>query len=393
MCENTSLLQDNNCKMKRFLNPSIPLVKAIPLDVLEKADKLLFVFHAAIGDFFYLQNCFRAIKQAYPHLRIDFFMDELRKTEDQSKWPSLANYLINDWLEQSPYISKVYRKTYSPQFFKASVAEVQQENYPIVLSLCSLNRDYYARLIRKMSPHGYTIGQYKNTFFLDFNKYFAYKALDHRIPRYKFRQHSQIEHISKIYADWFEQLFSIEISESDRASFMDIPDQWMLYAKKQFEQWSITSQDQVIFLNSYSKAPERCWPVERMIQLAEFMRHEIKWQHAKFILNVLPEEVHHVTQLLKQHNAVNVFIFSAQDNFYQLPAILSLSHLVISVETAVMHLATAFKLPILALMRQSSPEWIPQDTNRAHILWTHQPKDHVSDLTIENVISFLKDKF
>jgi ADP-heptose:LPS heptosyltransferase len=55
---------------------------------------------------------------------------------------------------------------------------------------------------------------------------------------------------------------------------------------------------------------------------------------------------------LKRIQSEKYPVFLSAENFFQLPAMLSWCDLIISVETAVMHLANAVHVPVIALMRQ-----------------------------------------
>jgi heptosyltransferase-3 len=83
-------------------------------------------------------------------------------------------------------------------------------------------------------------------------------------------------------------------------------------------------------------------------------------------------------------------LFSAEENFFQLPAILSLCDLIISVETAVMHLANAVHVPVIALMRQKNPEWAPIDQANSTIITVAGRNDWVDAITVDQVMAALE---
>jgi len=120
----------------------------VPPELLARADKILFVAHLALGDFTYLQSCFRAFARAYPHIEVHLWVDERRRTSRASAWPHLKKYALYDWLDECPYIDRVYNETYSPALFRQSVRQAQAEDYPIVVSLAMLERHWYASLAR-----------------------------------------------------------------------------------------------------------------------------------------------------------------------------------------------------------------------------------------------------
>jgi ADP-heptose:LPS heptosyltransferase len=84
------------------------------------------------------------------------------------------------------------------------------------------------------------------------------------------------------------------------------------------------------------------------------------------------------------------YLFSAEENFFQLPAILSLCDLIISVETAVMHLANAVHVPVLALMRQLNPEWEPIDKANSTVITVSGALDWVDKIGVAEVMAALE---
>jgi ADP-heptose:LPS heptosyltransferase len=360
--------------------------------LLRQADKILFIAHLALGDFTYLQSCFQAFAQAYPHLKIHLWVDERRRTSRSSEWAHLKKYALYDWLAECPYIDKVYKDTYSPQTYRASVEEARREDYPIVVSLAGLERHKYASLARSISPQGFVVGQKKRVRPYDLAKYLIYRKLDAFIPAYKSSSLSG-QHISDIYAGWFNQLFGMEIPRTARFPVLHIADRWLAYARQQFADWGFMGVDgkpsQVVFVNAYSKSVERSWPLERVIGLIRTMRCEPGWRDAGFVVNVVPEELERARALFDGVGLERTHLFSAEDNFFQLPAVLSLCKLIISVETAVMHLANAVHVPVIALMRQNNPEWAPIDRANSTVITVPKRGDAVDRIGVQDVMAVL----
>lgn len=116
------------------------------------------------------------------------------------------------------------------------------------------------------------------------------------------------------------------------------------------------------------------------------------WKHSAYVLNTVPEKWTETKAILERRSdASNVFLFSASDNFFQLPAILDQCDLIVSVETAVMHLANAVQVPVLALMRQLTPEWMPIDKQNSRVVMTVQRDDWVEEISLDRVIAALPD--
>jgi ADP-heptose:LPS heptosyltransferase len=69
--------------------------------------------------------------------------------------------------------------------------------------------------------------------------------------------------------------------------------------------------------------------------------------------------------------------------------VLSLCKLIISVETAVMHLANAVHVPVIALMRQNNPEWAPIDRANSTVITVPKRGDAVDRIGVQDVMAVL----
>ena len=377
----------------RYAGPAPRTGQLVDASTLRQAQKILFIAHLALGDFTYLQSCFRAFAQAFPHIELHLWVDERRRTSDARQWPHLQKYALYDWLAETRYFKKVYAQTYSPALYEESIAAAQREDYPVVVSLATLERHKYAALARAISPRGFVVGQKKRVRLYDVAKHLVYRKLDACIPAHSPATHPG-QHISDIYASWFTLLFGIAIPAAARFPVLEIPARWTRYAERQFADWGFaTAQGRagggVIFLNSFSKSPERNWPVERLLVLIDAMRASGNWNGAAFIINVVPEELARVKQVCAGHDLDGIAFFSAEENFFQLPAVLSLCRLIITVETAVMHLANAVHVPVVALMRQKTPEWTPIDRRNSTVVTVARRNDCIDRLTVADVIAAL----
>jgi len=363
----------------------------VPQELLQKSGKILFVAHLALGDFTYMQNCFRAFQQAYPHIKMHLWVDELRRTSDPAKWEHLKKYALYDWVSDCGMFEKVYTRTYSPELYQESIDQARAEAYPIVVSFAVLHRHEYVNLMRKLSPDGFIVGQKKRVRLLDIRKHLIYRKLDAHIPAYKITRLHQsgaehVPHISAIYAGWFMQLFNIRITETERLPYVNIPQQWLDYAQAQMGSWQFRRGSPTVFLNGFSKSPERSWDLDRVLQLAGAMQQTDRWKNANFIVNVIPEVLQEAKARFAGLAEQHVVPFCADDHFYQLPAILSRCDLIISVETAIMHLANAVHVPVIALMRQTSPEWTPVNAAISTIIKTASRKASVDEISIGQVL-------
>ncbi|SNS41592.1 ADP-heptose:LPS heptosyltransferase [Noviherbaspirillum humi] len=370
--------------------PSLPANNSlVPADLLGRAKKILFIAHLAIGDYTYLQNCFQAFAEAHPGIQVHLWVDEVRRTADASQWEQLSKYSLYDWVRACPCFSRVYTRTYSPALFEESIREAQQENYPIVISLATLRPHQYATLARRISPDGFVAGMTKPAGLLTLHHRLAYRKLDAGIPPYVVAADDP-QHISAVYAGWFRELFGLDIPEARRFPFVHVPPEWREDARRRLADWGFQPRSgKLVLINPYAKTHKRCWPLERVAELINAMRSREAWRDACFIINAVPQELASARQFLETRKLERTVVFTAGENFFQLPAMLAECDLIISVETAVMHLANAVHVPVIALMRQKNPEWVPIDREHSTVITVGRRSEWVKAITVEQVMEAL----
>jgi len=365
----------------------------IPQEILHKSKKILFVTHLALGDFTYMEPCFKAFHETYPHIEIHLWVDELRRTYDFRQWQGLKNYSLFSWLESVPYFRKVYKETYSPFVFLRSLFAAKSQQYPVVVAFGLAHRSYYAQLVHSISKTGFVAAiakRYRPRKTPRILQRRIFERLDALLQEHP----ENAPHVSDIYAAWFGQLFGLEISKAQRRPHMEVPLCWTEEAQARLQQWGIRQkslrQKRLIFVNHLSKQAERSWSIEKTLDLIGAIRKLDVWSDSDFIFNTVPEQWKETQAAMAGHvQGDGVHLFSATENFFQLPAILQQCDLIISVETAVMHLANAVKVPVIALMRQHTPEWVPIDADNSRVIMTLNHDDWVEHIALERVIAAL----
>ncbi len=358
----------------------------VPSDLLAKSQKILFITHLALGDYTYLQNFFQAFARRFPHIEVHIWVDELRRSSRPADWVHLKKYALYDWLAACPFVAKTYDKTYSPALYRQSIDEAREQHYPLVVSLATLRPHLYASLAREISPDGFVAGMKNEPAFFAIQRRIAYRKLNTALNPDGLRQPGQ--HITAIYAGWFQSFFGMQLDEAGRFPSLDIPEQWLAAARQQLQQWGF-SHAPPVFINPFAKNNKRCWPLSRVVELIQAMRKMPAWAQTCFVVNVVPWEMDKARQYFASQGLARVQLFSADENFFQLPAILSQCGLIISVETAVMHLANAVHTPVIALMRQKNPEWAPIDEKNSTVITTLNRSDWVKAITAAQVTAVL----
>ena len=361
----------------------------IPEELLRSSKKILFVTHLAIGDFTYLQSFFKLFKKHYPHLEVDIWIDEVRRTRIPFMSKGLGKYVLFDWVKSCDFFKRVYTGTHTWKKFNERLCEARQEDYPIVISLCSLRSDFYAKMCRKISPTGFVAGLLEKKHI----KRGVNKIMNEYI-RHLFHEGEKVRHITDVYQRWFEQLFGFSVEPSEKAPFIDVPRERVSYGKLKFTQWGIGSRkerfEKVIFLNPFAKNVKRSWPIDRTLRLITSLQEDEKFSEAYFVLSVEPRYYDAIRAFLSNFCLSRVMLFTADQNFFQLPSVISLCDLVISVETSVIHLASALNVPVVALMRCKSPEWGPFYEETSSVIMPKKRSDWVEDIPLSDVIEGVK---
>ena len=127
------------------------------------------------------------------------------------------------------------------------------------------------------------------------------------------------------------------------------------------------------------------------VELIKTMRQQPEWRDAVFLVNALPDKIPETRALVRAGGQERVHVFSANDNFFQLPAVLRRCGLIISVETATMHLANAVRVPVVALMRKKNPEWRPLDSVNSKIVTVSKRRDWIKEIPPARVLDAMRE--
>lgn len=200
------------------------------------------------------------------------------------------------------------------------------------------------------------------------------------------------EHISAVYNSWIEQIAGITLSPKERLPFVDIPEKWLNSTSQHLQSLKADNSTSTIFINYLAKDPKRSWRIEQALKLIRRLQQEERFKHTTFLINTLPELINSLDKRIEEESLPNTFSYSAIENFYQLPAMLKLSDLIISVETSTIHLANAVKTPVIALMRQRTPEWVPLDKSISTVIWVPKKKDNIDSISPEQVAGIVLQK-
>jgi ADP-heptose:LPS heptosyltransferase len=135
-----------------------------------------------------------------------------------------------------------------------------------------------------------------------------------------------------------------------------------------------------ILVNPYSASADRQWPVERFGPVLARLRARLP--HASIIIPTMPGGDPEADDLAHPVGAVAMPLSLAE-----VTAVTATADLVISPDTAITVIASAFDVPILALMRKNTHQWVPYKA-RGRVAWSDDPRS-LQGLPTERVATAL----
>jgi heptosyltransferase-3 len=353
----------------------------IPASVLAAADKVLFITDGTNAEFVYLQTYLKAFAQQYPHCEIHLLLRPKNSAWSLWPWRATKKNRLLDWLAAMPFIRKIYEES----------THACKELYPLVICLTQTRIAINMRLARSVNKKGFVA------------------ALQGKMPWYAVRAKLAASrcdallalngsllqvHIADQYAYWFERLVGLIVPQEKRFPSLLIPPAWTLYAKLLFLKWGIDKQSKhfsrVIFINPFANNRKRSWSLDAVLAVVTALRRKDEFGDVSVVIHVLPSQEKQVRAYFNKNSLNNTFLLLAEINFFQLPAVLSLCDFAISVDAAVMHFATALRVPLVALVRRKNPVWGPLATANALVLTPQSRRGSVAGISAAEVLNALE---
>ena len=137
-----------------------------------------------------------------------------------------------------------------------------------------------------------------------------------------------------------------------------------------------------VLINLYSASADRQWPLERFGPVIRAVRDRLP--QAVIVIPTMPGGDAAADRLAKEGGAVAMPLSLAE-----VTAVTATADLVISPDTAITVIASAFHVPVLALMRRDTGHWVPY-RNRGRVAFSDDPRS-LQGLPPERVIAVLDD--
>ncbi|WP_462157497.1 glycosyltransferase family 9 protein [Pseudoalteromonas sp. GB56] len=323
---------------------SIPLINKTQL---EKAKRVLYMSHLAIGDYVYQGVFLQQLAATYPHLEIDVWFDDCR--EHAKTWHGGRNKILGQWLESESGINNIYPNAHSLEHRQEQVKLAKSKEYDAVFFIATARSERFCQYARAIAGNNLAVGVYALNAMQRMRHRQLIKALNGSINA---RPSEQFDHISDFYRHYFTQLVDMP-APAQSYQHIQVPQQYITELRTQ------QASKDIVFINHLSTTDKRDWQLGQVIECMQAI-HEREPQ-LRFVINAPSEQIAALEKQLSHHalNGIQVSTFSAKTHFYELPAMISQSRLVISVETAIMHLAASLHIPAVALIREKARHWRP----------------------------------
>ncbi|MCV2886157.1 hypothetical protein OE749_15800 [Aestuariibacter sp. AA17] len=334
----------------------------IPNTTLLNAKRMLYMTHLALGDFVFQGMYLRALKKKYPSLHIDVWIDDCR---DRPKaWAGGRNSALTQWLESVPFVEEIYPIVASSEEREQLIQQAKQCDYDIVVCIATTRTNKYAEIVQNIGQDAFTVATRPSSWVSQLLHWHQFKKINAILDL----NDDHNKHISAIYRSRFESIFgTLMLEKEDLYGLrLSVPE-----SKKEAIETSIANRFthigperytalKKVFINHLSTTEKRDYTWDQVVEVMKGI--EAKQPNTVFVLNVPPnalDNTHSQLQRALANSSIKAIAFSAVNDFFELPAMLEACDLVITVETAIMHIAASMDKQQVVLMRESAAAWTP----------------------------------
>ncbi|MEZ9199457.1 glycosyltransferase family 9 protein [Shewanella sp. 10N.286.54.B9] len=357
----------------------------ITSDQFAQCQRMLFMSPVALGDFLYLKTFLVALKQQYPHITLDIWLDDNRCNSDE--WRLSRSKILQQWMEAEGAFNLTYGCTDSPQAMQANTEKAKKQNYDIIFCHTVSKSRQYSQLAREISPTAFVVSSIpKKASFGLLNAWFFRHSNATFVMQEALLPASH--HITDRYQLIFNTVTGLSVTATEIMPNMVIPETILPVTTSWLEHHFNNPQRQgkLLFVNHLSTNVKKDWPINYLFELIEKIAEADNSQ--RFIINTTPEsyaEVKAATQGFTDKTALQVAVFTVDKHFFELPSLIAKADFVITVDTAILHFAFAAQRPLLAMMRQKKPYWAPPESNTSHVMYATDGKGHIADISVSRV--------
>lgn len=316
--------------------------------------------HLAIGDFVYQGVWLRALKAKYPHLTIDIWFDDCRSKPHS--WAIGRNKILVEWIDAIGDFEDIYPIVASLPERSGAIKKAQARHYDVIVFVGKNRSEQFAKIARQISPSASIVASKSRSLTHFFGQWNHFKKLDGVFSYDKIAHNSH--HVTDLYAQCFKTALGLEVNDlidGNKQLSISIKEEYNARATPVVA--SLTENDPnklVVFINHLSTATKKDYPWTQVKSLILLLRS--RYSNLVFIINTPPDQFKPVADEInrdKQLSSLPITTFTALNNFFELPAMMALSDIVIGVDTATAHLAVCMGKPQVTIMASDFKLWQP----------------------------------
>ena len=349
--------------------------------------KVLYMSHLALGDYIYQGPFLKALADTYPNITLDVWIDDCRKKK--KSWHADRCQALIQWLSSESHINYIFPITSSQSALNQQIQKAHLQNYDAIIYVATNRSAEFAKTAIKIVDKGKVFGSRPRG---DLERLKAFSGCSRLEGYMDLKKVTTFNHISDFYQDIFQQFFAISISSDQRLLKLNISPKVKKNSFDLLESWRVKNHlinPKIIFINHLSTCKKRDWKLAQLEELLLLLGK--RFPQCLFILNAAPSDFEPLNYWANNNPKIKhlaIEAFTAKENFFELPSLMSLCSLVISVETAIMHLASSLNIKQIALIRQSAKHWRP--LNNSQVLKGKQRVDSIAPHEVFNAAISLK---
>lgn len=346
---------------------------------------MLFMSPVALGDFLYAKTFLIALKQQYPDIKLDIWLDDIRCNQDE--WRLSRSKILQQWMEAEGICDTSYGCTGSKAEMQQQIASAKECNYDIIFCHTVSKSARFSAIAKQIAPSSLIVSSIPTNQSHGWLDKLFFRHSDHLFVLDE-ASLPKAHHITDRYHKIFSSVMPISLSKQQLMPSLTVPSttESITQTWLQHHFSDPKKQGKLLFLNHLSTNEKKDWQIEQLFELIKKIAQTDDTQ--RFIINVTKESYDEVTRSVDSFLAQNpyqVAVFTVEKHFFELPSLISQADFVITVDTAILHFAFAANRPLLAMMRQKKPYWAPPTTDRAHVLYATEGKGYISDISVDTV--------
>lgn len=343
--------------------------------------------HLALGDYVYQGPFLKRLAQHHSNMQLDIWLDDGRWSS--KPWHAGRSKVLSEWLSSEGCFNHIYPIASSRQHRREMINSCRAENYDLVLFIASHRSARFAEVARKICHSGFSAGISIGDDSTNILNRHKFKSLNGH-ARLESKKQPKAEHISDRYRQRYATLLGQSFISQVEDSFLPINVPVAFSNQAKVNLLEVNSDIKTIVFNPISTSVKRNYSWQKLVDVICLLHAQTKCQ---FVLNLPPDRMAEFEQHISSEAELaelNIRCFSAQQHFYELPALLQQADCVVTVETATMHIAGSLGVKQVVLMRESAHHWQPKGAQS--ILYAQHRVDEISPKVVaQSVLQVLQD--